>query len=120
MSAQPVWLTTFLWIASSSLVAAVYVAGLVVTLRRWHLGMAPRLGAIGFGLLLAGSVLQLLFHAVLQRFLNPSDSSTFVVRLAVASSIFTLLSVTGLGLIVVALRTALRDYERAQNATPVP
>jgi hypothetical protein len=33
------------------LAAVIYVAGLVVTLRRWHYGMGARLGAVGFGLL---------------------------------------------------------------------
>lgn len=115
MAAQPDWLYTFVSLAGASLVAAAYIFGLVVTLRRWHLGMAARLGAIGFGLLLIDTVGMHLFSRF-QSFLFPTGDTTDILQwLAVAQSVTALLSATGLVLIAFALRTALNDVARLQS-----
>lgn len=119
MSATPDWLYAFVYLAQASLVGAVYVAGLVVTLRRWHLGRAPRLAAVGFGLLLVETVLWQVFSAVRPLLLGDDAASGVAAQFAVFQSAMTLVSFAAFTLIVVAIRTALRDYERARNATPV-
>lgn len=118
----PTWLYSIVHLAGASLIAAIYVAGLVVSLRRWHLGMASRLGGIGFGLLLFGDVIQLVSNFLLPLIgassgANQTDGLFF--RMTVVASFNVLVSGAGLLLLVFALRTALRDYERARNATPV-
>lgn len=121
MAAGPTWLYSLVHLAGASLIAAIYVAGLVVALRRWHLGMAPRLAAIGFGLLLLSDVLQQGFTFVLPLLTAnaPSSTDNLLLRIMVVSSLAVLLSATGYVLLVLALRMALRDYERARNASPV-
>lgn len=121
MSAGQNWLFWVVNLAGASLIAAIYIAGLVVALRRWHLGTAPRLGAIGFGLLLLNGAGRHVFSIPGPFFPGDptNDPDTVFFRMAVISSLYTLLSGTGYLLIVLALRTALRDYERARNA-PLP
>lgn len=115
MAAQPHWLYTFVYLAGTALVAAAYIFGLVVTLRRWHVGMAARLGAIGFGLLLIAIVGMQLF-SLLQPFVFPADNSSNILQwLAVTQSMAVLLNTTGIVLIVLALRTALNDAARLRS-----
>ena len=123
MLSGPNWLYSAVHLAGASLIGAVYVAGLVVTLRRWHVGMAPRLGGIGFGLVLLGMVGQQVFAVFLSLFgavggSGATEAEAMFLRLAVVSAVTVLLSAAGHLLIVLALRTALRDFERSRNAVP--
>lgn len=119
MTAGQTWLYYAVQFAGVSLIAAVYVAGLVVTLRRWHLGMPPRLGALGFGILLLSFVAQHLVNLVLGfAGVNGADAATVMFRITVTNSGSVLAMTAGHVLIVLALRAALRDAERSSNALP--
>ena len=117
MSASSDWLYPFVYLVGASLVAAVYVAGIVVTLRRWHLGVAPRLAAAGFGILLFEAVAGQVFNVV-RPLLFGNDVSNTMAQFAVFQSAMTLLSVSAFTLIVLSIRTALRDLERARHVAP--
>ncbi len=121
MSAGQSWFYSISHLAGASLIAAIYVGGLVVALRRWHLGMAPRLAAVGFGLLLLGLIGQQVFSFLSPLLSVASNSGGFddvYLRIMLVNSIVVLLSGAGYVLIVLALRTALRDCERARSGTP--
>ena len=108
------WLLAAAQVAGVSLIAAVQVAGLVVTLRRWHLGPAARLAAVGFGLLLLGTVgNQILFNVVPALF-SASDGGTLpFLRIAAVLSFGFLLNAAAMTLIVLGLRSALTTAARA-------
>ena len=118
---QSSWMWSLLTFTTTPLIAAVYVAGLVVTLRRWHLGTAPRLGAIGFGVLLVGYVGQMAMNVVVPLFVGSSGTTateSVMLGMVLTSAVGVILSVAGHLLIILALRGALIDFERSRNALP--
>lgn len=103
------WLYELVSLAGASLIAAMYLTGLVISLLRWNDGVAPRLAAIGFGLMLIASATG---HVLFRFFMDDSMNAPVFARLAVFSSITTLMSATAWGLLLVALRKAFLDAAR--------
>ena len=114
MSARPDWLYAVIFFAGASLMAAIEIAGLIICLRRWHLGTAPRLGAIGFGLTLAQTALSQAYQFVQPWFVG-TDGTLMMEGIAVFSSAMTLLAGAGTLLVVMALRQALSDFARSRS-----
>lgn len=106
-----------LWLVHVSgalLSLAVYVGGFVITLRRWHLGIAPRLGAIGFGILAFNVIVGTIAVPVVNVFAAPSEA---MLPMMVVNSVAALLAASGHLLLVLALHNALRD-DFARSAAP--
>src|SRR5688572_6023796 len=98
---EPSDLYSLISLVDSSLLFAVYVTGLVMSLLRWNEGMAPRLAAIGFGLhIAAAATFQFMFRVVTAL----ADGDSVFYMLAATTSFATLLSIVGWGLLIVALR----------------
>lgn len=122
MSAWPTSLYSVVYLAGGTLIAAVQIAGLVVCLRRWHVGMGARLGAIGFGLLLCSTASQQVFNFVGRLLIGPSaggSMESFLRVQMVVMSACVLMTAAGYLTLLLALRSALVDSERAQNASPL-
>jgi hypothetical protein len=109
MSAQPDWMYFAVFLVGASLMAAVYLGGLVISLRRWHLGTAPRLAAAGFGLLLFETVAVQLFQFI-RPLLFGSDASQTLMQMAAFQSAAVLIAAAGTTLVVLGLRRALSDF----------
>ena len=110
-SAGP-WLYSVVNFAGSSLVVAAYVAGLVITFRRWHLGAGARLAAIGFALLVFTLVGNLIFYSLQGFIFSGSSDDALFLRLAAVGALTALLSAAGVVLVVLGLRTALVEITR--------
>lgn len=109
MPADPSWLYGLVSLASISLIASMYLAGLVICLFRWSDGIAPRLAAIGFGFMLLSTVTgQILFRV----FLDGWGNESILYWMMVLNSATTLLTVTGWALVLFALRRAFLDAAR--------
>lgn len=114
------WLFTAANLASVTLTLVAYAAGLVVSLRRWHVGMPARLGAIGFGLLLLTNILSQVGWMLVPRFVESSGDPPMLAY-AVMTSVSTLLHVAALTLIVLAFRAALRGAaDSLDDRFPIP
>lgn len=114
MSINDSWLIGLVPLVAASLFAAVYIAGLVMTLLRWHEGMASRMAAIGFGLMLVSAI-----AGQAARLLIPSISAeSFFVWMMVITSAQTLGMLTAWILILLALRSALNDAAASRAGLP--
>ena len=114
MSTQPEWLYYATFLIGATLLAGIYLAGLVVCLRRWHLGTAARLAGVGFGLLLIETVAVQLFQVAVP-LLFGNDGSQTIARMAVFHSAMVLLAAAGMILVLLGFRRALADYALSRS-----
>lgn len=115
MSAEPTWLYMFAEMVDVLLMTIAYTFGLVVALRRWHLGNGARLAAAGFVL----QAVTLIGSQLAFRLLSFADLPSILWQYTVLLSLVTLLNVTGIALIVLGLRSALQEVSRLR-AEPHP
>jgi len=114
MTAGTPWLYMLVQVAGTSLVAATYFAGLIIALRRWHLGTGARLASAGFALLVFTLVIGLVFYQVQGIVFDSSNSDTMFLRLAAFGALTSLLSTIGSVFVVLGLRSALTKIARLE------
>ncbi|MGC1273110.1 MAG: hypothetical protein WBC44_05345 [Planctomycetaceae bacterium] len=109
MSADLSWLYGLVNLVSASLIIAMYLAGLVISLFRWNDGVTPRLATIGFGLMLLSNVANQILYRF---FFDGWGNESMFYWLMVLNAATTLLNLTAWALLLVALRRAFLDAAR--------
>lgn len=96
------------------------IVGLVVVLRRWHLGTGARLAAAAFAMTLVAYAVGWLYPMLVPFVADGTDNDSLYLQIAVFSAVSTLLHLAAWVLLILGVRTMLNDVARLRSMPPRP